>query len=114
MQTLYGRIAIRRSDAEHIYRGRVQARADTLEFWDCDGAGPWLLMANLPQLIDSTHLRERQQPFFRTDPFYAAFRAIPSPPWLARQWKVPLRYRAVLESDSTLALRAWSADGCPP
>jgi hypothetical protein len=99
---------LRRSAAEHVYTGRVDVRADTLEFTPCAGGGPWLLQAHDPRLVDPHGAAGPAVPSRRVD-----VRATLTPDWLARDWwHVPLHFQRTLEVDSVLAITPWVPREC--
>ena len=99
---------LRRSAAEHVYTGRVDVRADTLEFTPCAGGGPWLLKAHDPRLIGPRGAAGPAVPSRRVD-----VRATLAPEWLARDWwHVPLHFQRTLQIDSVLAIAPWTSREC--
>ena len=99
---------LRRSAAESVYVGRVDVRADTVEFSPCGGGGLWLLMGRVDRLVGSRREARPPVPSSRVE-----VRATLAPEWVARAWwHVPQRYRRTLQADSVLAVTPWGSGGC--
>jgi hypothetical protein len=99
---------MRRSAAERVYVGRVDVRADTLEFSPCAGGGPWLLNTYDTRLVVPRGGSAPSPPSRR-----AVVRGTLVPEWVARDWwDVPRRFQRTLQIDSVLALSSWAPGGC--
>lgn len=99
---------VRLSSAEHVYVGRVDVRADTLEFTPCANDTPWLLLVNDARLV-----RTRGSSAPPTPSRHAVLRGTLAPEWVVRDWwHVPLRFQRALQADSVLALSPWDDRGC--
>jgi hypothetical protein len=101
-------VLVRRSAAERVYVGRVDVRADTLEFSPCTGDGPWLLMGRVARLVGPRGGSGPPPPSSRVE-----VRGTLAPEWVARDWwHVPLHFRRTLEADSLLAVSPWRSEEC--
>jgi hypothetical protein len=99
---------LRRSAVERVYVGRVDVRADTLEFSPCTGAGPWLLTGRIERLVSPRGRPGPPQPSSRV-----GVRGTLAPEWVARDWwHVPQHYERTLEVDSVLAVSPWGSGEC--
>ena len=102
------RALVRPSAEERVYVGRVDVRADTLEFSPCTGGGPWLLTGRISPL---TSRREAAGPNVLTS--RVDVRGTLAPQWTARDWwHVPARYQRTLEVDSVMTVSPWRSDAC--
>lgn len=96
------------SAEQRVYVGRVDVRADTLEFSPCAGGGPWLLTGRISPL---TSRREGSGPNVSTS--RVDVRGTLAPQWITRDWwHVPARYQRTLEVDSVMAVSPWRSDAC--
>jgi hypothetical protein len=101
------------SAEERRYRGRVLTRADTLEFFPCDGGGPWVLVGRLDSLMAATGRGDTQQPYRVTAPYYLELVALPAANFVARDWwHLPEHYAGVLQADSVTHVRSWAPEWC--
>ena len=99
---------VRRSAAEQVYVGRVDVRADTLEFSPCIGGGPWLLLGRVAPLVSGRGGSGASVPSSRVD-----VRGTLAPEWVARDWwHVPKHYQRALEADSILTVSPWRPGEC--
>lgn len=102
------RALLRRSAEERVFVGRVDVRADTVEFSPCGGGGPWLLVGRVEDLVGSRREARPPVPTSRVE-----VRATLAPEWVARDWwHVPQRYHRTVQADSVLAVTPWGSGAC--
>ena len=99
---------MRRSTAERVFVGRVTPGADSLEFFPCDGSGPWLFLGWDTLLVGTRSSRPAP------DSRRVEVRAKLVPEYVTRRWwNVAPRFRRALEVDSVMSIRPWVPAECP-
>jgi hypothetical protein len=94
-------------------RGKLLTRADTLEFWGCDGSGPFMLEADARPLIAITGRGDSTQPYRLPHPYYVELLALAEPDFLVRKWwELSPYYVGVLAADSVKHMRPWAPELC--
>jgi hypothetical protein len=101
------------SAEQRRYRGRVLTRADTLEFFPCEGGGPWVLGGRLDSLFAVTGRGDTLKPYRLLTPFYVELVATPDAQFMVRDWRhLSAYYSGVLEADSVAHPRPWAPEWC--
>jgi hypothetical protein len=104
---------MRPSVAEGPRRGKLVTRADTLEFSDCDGSGPYFFEGYLDSLIAVTGRGDSMKPYRLPAPYYVEILAIQEPDFVVREWwELSPYYVGALEARVIRHIRPWAPELC--